>query len=331
MTEKDMFYIAEARLTYKKPIAVISRETGYPRQTIGDFIDRVRSGHDAFWTIWDNMDEAAIETGKPKHELNILIYDIETSPMLGYFWGLFKQNIGINMIKEDWFVMTWAAKWFGEDKIYHDSCWNHGFDPDNKEGCDREVIQSLWDMFEKADMLVAHNGNRFDIKKVTARAIQLGIKPHKPVKLIDTMLIAKAVGMFSSNKLDYLAQVLCGESKVDTGGFDLWARCLAGDETAWRHMLEYNIGDVTILENVYVALAPYDKRSPTFVTHVDTEYTRCISPICGSSDVSETGHTTKTGVSEFVGYVCNDCGKQMRGRKNIRSKDQMQTTLAHVL
>ncbi len=331
MTQKDMLYIAEGVLTYKKPIVTLVRETGFPRQTIGDFIDRRRAKHDAFWNMWDGLDHIALEKGKTKSELKILIYDIETSPILGYFWGLFKQNIGINMIKEDWFVMTWAAKWFGEETIYHDSCWNHNFDPKNKEGCDRAVVQSLWDMIDEADMIVAHNGNRFDIKKVTARAITLGIKPHKPVKLIDTMLIAKGAGAFTSNKLDWLAQTLCGERKVDTGGFELWANCLAGDEDAWRLMLEYNINDVTILENVYVALAPYDKRAPSFLTHVDSTVTRCISPVCGSHNVIETGATAKTNVSEFTGYVCGDCGKQMRGRKNIRSKDQQKATVMNVL
>ena len=329
LTQKDMMYIAEGSITYGKTQAILSQETGFAPTTINDFLNR--RTQKAFWDLWDNLDEVVESTGIPKHELKIFIYDIETSPILGYFWGLFKQNIGINMIKEDWFVMTWAGKWFGEETIYHDSCWNHGFDPDNKEGCDREVIESLWRMFDEADMIVAHNGNRFDIKKVTARAITLGIKPHKPVKQIDTMLIAKGVAAFTSNKLDYLAQILCGESKVDTGGFSLWEGCLAGDEAAWRLMLEYNINDVTILENVYVALAPYDKRSPSFLTHVDSAVTRCISPICGSTNVVETGTTVKTNVSEFVGYCCQDCGKQMRGRKSVRNKAQREATVMNVL
>jgi hypothetical protein len=322
-----MFYIAEAALTYGKTPSVIARETKVPRTTINDFLSRKSKCYDGFWGIWDAADEVVESTGTPKHELKILIYDIETSPILGYFWGLFQQNISINMIKNDWFVMTWAAKWLGEQEVMHDSCWNHGFDPNNTSECDRPVINSLWRLIDEADMIVAHNGNRFDIKKVTARAITLGIKPHKPVKKIDTMLIAKSVAAFTSNKLDWLAQVLCGEQKIDTGGFSLWARCLEGDEAAWHLMQEYNINDVIILENVFVALAPYDTKAPSFITHVESEYTRCVSPVCGSERVVETGSTVKTNTSEFVGYECLDCGKQMRGRKNVRSKLQMASTL----
>ena len=331
MSREAMQYIAELSILKGLSDTLIALETGIPRRTIGDFLARKRDKYDEFWDMWDAVEDVAKASGKPRHEVRILIYDIETSPILGYFWGLFKQNIGINMVKEDWFVMTWAAKWFGEERIYSDSCWNHGFDPNDKKDCDREVIQSLWDLIDEADIIVAHNGNRFDIKKVTARAITLGIKPHKPVKLVDTMLIAKGAGAFTSNKLDWLAQELCGQRKIDTGGFELWADCLDGCEEAWSKMLEYNINDVSILENVYVALAPYDKRAPSFMTHVPSTITRCISPVCGSHDISETGETTKTNVSEFVGYVCNDCGKQMRGRKNIRSKSQQRSTLMNVL
>jgi hypothetical protein len=39
--------------------------------------------------------------GKPK----VLIYDIETAPILGYVWRLWDQNIGLNMIEQDWHVI----------------------------------------------------------------------------------------------------------------------------------------------------------------------------------------------------------------------------------
>ena len=47
-------------------------------------------------------------------DAKILIFDIETSPMEAYAWGTFKENIPIQRIKKDWFVMTWAAKWLDQ-------------------------------------------------------------------------------------------------------------------------------------------------------------------------------------------------------------------------
>ena len=47
-------------------------------------------------------------------EMNILLLDIETSPVVAWVWGLRDQNVGLNMIKEDWYVLSWAAKWLGD-------------------------------------------------------------------------------------------------------------------------------------------------------------------------------------------------------------------------
>ncbi len=54
-----------------------------------------------------------IETGA-----KILIIDIETAPIRGWVWGIWNQNVSIDQIQSDWFVLTWAAKWLFEDKVY---------------------------------------------------------------------------------------------------------------------------------------------------------------------------------------------------------------------
>lgn len=338
LTEKDMLAIAKLSIIQGKSHSEIAEITGFPRRSVSHFLARKNKNTEDFWSTWDASEIEDSEIENPR----IFIFDIETAPMMGFFWDLYNQNMSIDMIETDWFVMTWAGKWFGEEEVLHDSCFNHGFtakkyfdiainqDRQAQSELDREVIGSLWDILEQADMIVAHNGDKFDMRKVTARAIMQGRAPISPVKQIDTMKIAKRSGAFSSNKLDYLARVLCGESKVETGGFQLWKDCLHGCVESWKKMLDYNINDVSILENVWVTLAPYDKKCPSFVTHVESEITQCNSPACGSHNVSETGKTHKTNLSEFVGYVCNDCGHHMRGRKNIRSKEQMAATLMNV-
>ena len=55
----------------------------------------------------------------------ILYVDIETTPTKAYVWGLWKQNIPINMIEDDWFVLSWAAKWADEKEVLSDSMFNH--------------------------------------------------------------------------------------------------------------------------------------------------------------------------------------------------------------
>ena len=51
----------------------------------------------------------------------VLLFDIETAPILGYVWSLWEQNVGLNQIHSDWYVLSWAAKWLGDsaDKIMY--------------------------------------------------------------------------------------------------------------------------------------------------------------------------------------------------------------------
>ena len=41
----------------------------------------------------------------------VLYVDIETKPIKAWIWGTFNQNIPLNMIIEDWSVLSWSAKW----------------------------------------------------------------------------------------------------------------------------------------------------------------------------------------------------------------------------
>lgn len=306
-------------------------EWNVPKSTLNDFINR--RSHTEFWAVWDSLEgnveavKAALN-GKEQGKLKIWIYDIETAPMLGYVWQMWDNNLGLDQIAQDWHLLTWAGKWFGSDEILSDSCYRHSFNP--KKPCDKAIVKSLLQKFDEADIVVAHNGNKFDQKKTNARAIIHGLKPPSPYKQIDTMLIAKGNFAFTSNKLDYIAKTLCGYGKMDTGGFATWVGCLTGDQAAWEKMEAYNRQDVEILENVWLALAPWDKKAPSYITHTDTTKECCTSPACGSINIKRTGKTVKTNTSEFIGYVCNDCGHMMRGRKNIRSKDQTSATLQNI-
>ena len=47
----------------------------------------------------------------------ILLFDLETSPIISYTWGVKKQFIQPEQIIRDWTILTFAAKWLNEDKI----------------------------------------------------------------------------------------------------------------------------------------------------------------------------------------------------------------------
>jgi DNA polymerase III epsilon subunit-like protein len=252
--------------------------------------------------------------------MKILVLDIETAPKKAYVWGAWKQNISANQLISDWYMLSWSAKWFGDDNIYGEVLTGKEALDEN----DERIMETLWHMLDEADVIVAHNGDKFDVPSINTRFLVNGYPPPSPYKSIDTLKIAKRKFKFTYNRLDYLGEFLGVGGKLETGGMDLWIACVSGDETALAKMAEYNDRDITLLEDVYVELRPYALPHPNHgVTNPEAEY--CCSR-CGSENVQKRGYYT-TNISKFHKFVCKDCGSWSRARVNIRSKEEMETTL----
>lgn len=239
----------------------------------------------------------------------ILLFDIETAPMRVYTWGLFKQNIGINQIEQDWYVLCWAAKWLDKKGVISDALVDYdGYISGND--CEYYVVESLWQLLDEADIVVAHNGVNFDVKKMNAKFLEYGLPSPSHYRVVDTLRIARENFGFSSNKLDYIAQKF-GHSGKDKTDFDLWLGCMNGVKSAWKKMVKYCKNDVKVLENVYNELKPWDKRHPQVLF---TDKSTC--NVCGSDDlVFESDY--HTAASTFMIYRCADCTHIQRARKNV--------------
>jgi len=251
---------------------------------------------------------------KPK--VNILILDIETSPIISYTWGLFDQNVGLNQVLQDWNILSYAAKILGEDKIYY-ADQSKAKDIHN----DKTLLEGLWKLLDKADIVIGQNSVGFDVKKIKSRMIIHGMKPPSGFKQIDTMLIAKKHFNFTSNKLEYLSKTLCAKHKKLThkkfAGFELWKECLKGNKAAWAEMKTYNIADVLSTEELYLKLQPFDN-SLNYNLYTDTESTICS---CGSTDFHKNGYAY-TSMGKFQRYSCKHCNAEVRGKNNLFSKEK---------
>lgn len=242
--------------------------------------------------------------------MRILLLDIETRPILAYVWGIWKQNVGLNQIEEDWSILTYAAKWYGEDEYVL-------YDTAKGQKDDVSLLESLWGLLDEADVVVAHNGERFDVPKINARFLKAGFMPPSPYKQIDTLKVAKRQFRLTSNRLDYIAKYLGFEGKMETGGMQLWIDCMEDKAEAWDTMLEYNIKDVDILEWVYETLRPWIWNHPNVALYDDNEETRC--PVCGSNHIHFRGYAY-TPVGKYRRFVCLDCGKWNRTAENVLGK-----------
>ena len=242
----------------------------------------------------------------------ILVVDIETSPIVSYTWGLFDQNVGLNQIQSDWFVLSWAAKWVGESKVhYRDQRRTKPL------GNDKTMLRVLWYMLNEADIVVTQNGKRFDTKKLNARFAIHGFEPPAPYRQIDTLVMAKKHFGFTSNKLEYMTDKLNVKYKKlkhsKFPGFDLWRECLAGNIQAWNEMEKYNKHDVLATEELYLRLAPWG-------TGVNFRpYTGDDTCNCGSARLQKRGyHYTTSG--KYQRFQCLDCGAWTKSGDNMLSK-----------
>jgi RNase H-like protein len=237
------------------------------------------------------------------------LLDIETSPIQASVWGLFDQNIGLEMIGKDWFILAFSWKWLGEKElIYKDKSrsWR------NED--DTILLKSLWNLLDEAEVVVAHNGRQFDLKKINARFALNGIKPPSPYKIVDTKEVAKRVFGFTSNKLAFLTDKLCKTKKLDHGkfpGYLLWQQCLLGNPLAWKEMAKYNKADVLSLEELYLVLRPWISDHPNHGLFVEDAEPCCNR--CGSTKLHRRG-SYRTALSRYARFQCLGCGGWLRGR-----------------
>ena len=254
----------------------------------------------------------------------ILIADIENAPIMADVWSLWKQNVALNQINSDWFILSYSAKWLGDDHIYSDWLPRHKADYAADPECDFQILVTLRELLNEADIVIGHNSQAFDVPKINTRMLLNDIEPPSPFQQVDTLKIAKQVFRFTSNKLQYIAQALGLGVKMDTGGHELWTACIKGDKAAWKKMVEYNEHDVVLTEQVYQALAPWSKSHPNHALYSEAEAPCCT--VCGSANLRPDGFAY-TNMGKFQRYQCNACGKYVRGRKNTADLSMMTTNV----
>lgn len=231
---------------------------------------------------------------KPK----ILFWDIETAPNLAYVWGMYEQNV--IEVKENWSILSFSYKWQGDGQPHVLSLRSFTGNAAQKE---QALVKRLHKVLSEADILVAHNGDEFDVKKAKARFIYYNLKPLRPVPSVDTLKVAKKHFNFNSNKLDSIARHLGLGRKVKTQGFELWLGCMANKKKSWKLMEKYNKHDVTLLEKVYNKLLPWMHTHPNIALLQDRKI-GC--PKCGSKRVVRRGlKANNQGLQQQ--WNCNDC------------------------
>lgn len=258
----------------------------------------------------------------------ILIFDIETAPDLAQVWRYFKNNVGLNQVVDDGWIMSFSAKWLGEDDVVY---------VENRKKNDKRLVKALLELIDEADIVIGHNGKQFDMGWLRAKAAIHGFPPPSPVKIIDTLIESRKLFKFPSYKLEYLLRRFgVGEKYAHKKfpGHDLWMECYHGNDEAWEEMREYNIQDTIGLEKYYLKIRPWIANHPNIGVYAENDVPTCSK--CGGTNMKKDGYVN-TNLSKFQQYRCTEkhdgvvCGGWARGRKNLLAKDKRDVLLTNAL
>lgn len=244
-------------------------------------------------------------------EPEILLFDIETMPNLVRTWRKWEQNA----IWYERYGYLWSISWkyLNKKKVYHKNITDFKLYKKDKYS-DKALVEFIWDLINNADIVIAHNGNAFDLKAIYGRFIHYRLPPPNTVKKIDTKLLYKKYLNEDSNSLKDIAEKHGLTHKLSTGGEELWRKCELGDKNAIKKMAEYNNGDVITLEEAYKLILPYVENHPNLNLYLGTTH-HC--PNCGSFDVVKDGFRF-TNTSKVQKYRCKNCKAYSSGNKMLK-------------
>jgi DNA polymerase elongation subunit (family B) len=212
----------------------------------------------------------------PIEKLKVLFYDIETSYNIVKSW-----RVGYNMtiqpgdIISERKIICVSYKWLGEDKV-HSIAWNSKQD-------DAILVERFVEVLNKADLIVAHNGDGYDLPWIRTRALLHNIPMKIDYKQFDTLKVCRRKFNFNSNKLDYISEFLGFGNKIKTD-MSLWDDIiLRKSDDALNKMIEYCNKDVELLEKVYCKLMYHE--GPYYHAGVLNERSKETSPYSGTSNL----------------------------------------------
>lgn len=237
----------------------------------------------------------------------VLVFDIETSPCLGWFWQTGKARITADQILDHTKIIMISYMFVG-DKETQCLVWD-------KNQNDKSMLEKFAKVAAKADAVIGHNSDNFDIKTLNARVAYHGIKPIVWGSAKDTFKMIKKKFRLPSLTLKYLLRYFNLSSKLKTES-GLWVKVWWDkDKKALQDMIEYCKQDTRGLEELVRRLQPYLE---PIVNHSLRSEKMCC-PKCGSEDYQKYGFRF-TNLGKYQRYLCNSCGSDFRSATNLISK-----------
>jgi len=263
-----------------------------------------------------------IESQPPK----VLYWDVEVALKVGYFYDQWNTNIPYTRIKHHSFLFSGAWMWEHElGNIHTVSLLDDPkrFKLDFRD--DKFVARTLRDEINKADAIVAHNGDKFDVKELNSRLAKHGLKPtNNPIQL-DTLKMAKQHFRYSGgNSLANLCEFFCLDEIKGKITEKTWIAAAEGDAKAIKEVVKYNKGDIPPLRDIYLIQRPFApcKLNQNLFTVDD------VCPACGTKSWCKNGTLTeakedmlvhRTRITARQKWQCKGCGYSIIDKHTMKS------------
>lgn len=232
-----------------------------------------------------------------KSKAKVLFFDIEVSrDIVAGYGNKWEFKVVKTYMHQE--LMCFAYRWKGDKKITYVSR--------NHEGGYDGMLKHLWDILDDADIVIAHNGNKFDNKMANRFFVKEGLGPVAPYKSVDTLQVARSTFKFQSNSLNDLCEYLeIGEKRKITYA-DLEDDFMSGEVSpkTERLMEQYNKQDIVLLEKLYYKFLPFIKNHPNMGDILQTDH---ICPKCASPNITDYGSAPRRN-GRVKSYRCLDCG-----------------------
>lgn len=287
--------------------ADISRSLGVPERTVQDNLKKLQERYSRE-EILEHLKKAEIkcEVGTI-NGVKVLFGDIETSLAVSYHFGQWNQNLGIKQQVHESHLLShaWA---FGDDEVQGSILTRE----EVLERNDERLVLEIWNLLDSCDVYVAHNGVKFDVKKMNGYFLKYGLPPPSPYKVYDTLQVSRKKFGLPFHNLAYLAKFLDVTRKIDNSGIELWIGCAQGVQEDLDEMLEYNIGDIVTLREIYYKLIGWDNFAVNMSLYKEVDGLQC--PHCASTSISQLERKyAYTAQRKYQVYRCNDCNATLRG------------------
>jgi len=281
------------------------------------------------------MKKYGIEFAKPiepnpsriTKKARVLYFDLETRMGLQHkpFYQLknYSRYDNNKQLGEDVILLCLAWKWAHESTVYSVSVASDKERFANDPSDDYYVTAKLVSLVEQADVAIAHNGEKFDMKKLRTRCIANGFNPFCESIMEDTLKIAKSRFDFASNALAYIATRL--ELPEQKGTPPKWEDVRNADYDIIKECESYCRQDIRTLVGVAERLLPWKKGGTDANMFIEgaTDHPNlmvCANVLCQSDNIEPINNVVKKTRSKYQAMQCNDCGHIFGVGKNLNKR-----------